>query len=175
MRALDPGRALAIFIVLCSGIAGAGERFDHRGAVGLLIGSGLEHKSAGTVDAQPDHGFRLLGDLGLTLPIGVDGNELAFFGRGELGGPRIDLSLAGGYRGYFAADERVKTFLDLQLTAHMSPGFTVGPRIGFGGQYEISQVAGIYAALGAQLGFGTTLRFGVELVLGLQLRSYLLE
>ncbi|MFZ5468388.1 MAG: hypothetical protein ACOZIN_03030 [Myxococcota bacterium] len=153
----------------------AQERFDHRGALGVLLGGGLEHKSSGVIGAIPDSGVRGDVDLGLTFPVGHDGNELAFWARGTLGGPSLDLSLTGGYRGYFAEDERVKTFFDLDAALHAGSAFTIGPRMGFGAMYELSSVVGLYTGLGAQVGFGSTLRFDFELLLGVQLRTYLFE
>lgn len=154
--------------------AGAQERFDHRGAVGLLLGGGLEHKDSASNTGGVESGFRYDLDLGGTIAVDEEGNELLAFARGSFGGREIDWSLTGGYRGYFGR-ERVKTFFDLDVAAHVTPELAVGPRVGFGLQYELSPLVGLFAGLAAQLGFGAAFRFDVELIGGLQLRSYLLE
>jgi hypothetical protein len=69
----------------------------------------------------------------------------------------------------------VKTFFDLNAVVHLAPALTLGPRIGFGVQYELSPLFGVYAGLAAQIGFGQAIRFDGELIGGIQLRSYLLE
>jgi hypothetical protein len=51
----------------------------------------------------------------------------------------------------------------------------VGPRLGFGLQLELSPIAGVFVSTGLQLQGGAALRFAAELMLGLQLRTYLLE
>lgn len=175
-RTVDRRLSLAIGLgLLLWGSSALGqERYDHRGAVGLLVGTGLEHTQSAAGGRFLENGLRLDADLGLTVAVGHDGNELKAFGRASLGGSAVDWSMAAGYRGYFG-DGRFKTFFDLDGAAHLAPAFVLGPRVGFGAQLELSPLVGLYAGLAAQLGFGAVLRFDAELVLGLQLRSYLLE
>jgi hypothetical protein len=96
--------------------------------------------------------------------------------------------------------EQWKTFFDLDLCAHFTPawsakirpdglagpfeapgtvnaGLTVqgGPRVAIGVQFDFLPVSGAYLAIAGQLGFGTGVRFGAEMLFGFQLRSYLLE
>ncbi|MBI3183900.1 MAG: hypothetical protein HYZ28_17320 [Myxococcales bacterium] len=142
--------------------------------MGLLLAGGVEHKESAISGRIFESGQRADVDLGGTIAIGHDGNELKAFGRASLGGPSIDWSLAAGYRGYFGHG-RFKTFFDLDAAAHLTPQLTFGPRVGFGLQYELSPLAGIFTGLAAQLGFGGALRFDAELIVGLQFRSYLLE
>lgn len=151
----------------------ADERFDHRGAVGLLLGGGGEYMN-GLRSSELSAGFRADADVGGTFAIGVDGNELLLLGRGSFGGPAADWSAVFGYRGYFGQG-RLKTFFDLDAAIHATPFVAAGPRVGFGLQVEVTQILGIYAGLAAQVGFGRGIRFDGELVLGVQLRSYLLE
>lgn len=164
---------LPLLLVLLP-LAASAERFDHRGAVGLLLGPGLEYRSNLTPGATADVGFRGLGDLGGTIAVGVNGNELLAFARGGLGGPSTAWSATAGYRGYFGY-EQLKTFLDLTLAAHVRPYLRIGPRVGGGVQYELSSIAGLYAGFAFQFGFGNGFLFSGELVGGVQLRSYLLE
>lgn len=172
----EAARAFAVaFALLVGTTADAEQRFDHRGAVGLLLGGGLEFKEGITASQERDGGLRFPAELGGTYAIGYDGNELLALVRGSFGGPQLDTALIAGYRGYFGAHERFKTFFDLEAAAHFTPSFAVGPRIGFGAQYELSSIVGLYLGAGAQLAFGTGLRFSADLVAGLQFRSYLLE
>ncbi|MBX5480364.1 MAG: hypothetical protein IRZ16_00745 [Myxococcaceae bacterium] len=159
---------------MLAGSPAAAERFDHRGAVGLLLGGGLEWKEGVAFDSQTDIGLRIPIDVGATYAIGYDGNELMAFGRVSLLGARVDTSFACGYRGYFGED-RFKTFFDLGLQAHFTPRITAGARVGMGVQYELSPLIGTYTGLASQIGFGNGLRFDAELLVGIQLRSYLLE
>ncbi len=169
------------WLLPCLGVAALGiapasradERFDHRGSIGLLVGAGGEYGSA-AIGQGVVQGFRLDGDLGATLAVGVDGNEVLALARGTFLGPRPDWSLTLGYRGYFG-QERLKTFFDLGAALHSMSALSAGPRLGFGLQYELSPVAGFYAGIAAQIGFGQAIRFDGEVVAGLQLRSYLFE
>ncbi len=158
-------------ILRAAATALADQLLDHRGAVGLIIGGGLEHKTATAAGVPSDTGFRGDVDLGVTYAIGYDGDE---FARGTFGGPLADFSITGGYRGYFGL-ERWKTFLDLGGALHLWPQLVVGPRIAFGVQYELTSNVGAFLSLGTQLGFGRGMRFDGELIGGVQLRSYLLE
>lgn len=161
-------------ILLAASTALGDQRFDHRGAVGLVVGGGLEHKTASASDLPAETGFRTDADVGITYAIGYDGDEIVAFARGTFGGPLPDLSVAGGYRGYFGL-ERWKTFVELGGALHLWPKLAVGPRIAFGVQYELTSNVGAFLSLGTQLGFGRIMRFDGELIGGVQLRSYLLE
>lgn len=182
--ASSPRAAVAASLVTCvlagssafaedRGAPSKAERFDHRGAIGLLVGPGLQFKESASPPDPRDGGFRALIDLGGTYAIGVDGNELLLAGRVGLGGP-LESTLYGGYRGYFGL-ERVKTFFDLDLALHFTPKLVAGPRVGFGVQYELSPVVGVFAGAALQFGLGQAIRFDAELVSGLQLRTYVLE
>ncbi len=165
----------ALFAALASSSpAGASPRWDHRGSVGLLAGTGLQLKQGSPVAGRTDVGNRTPIDLGVSVAVGENGNEAVLVGRLELGGPARVYALYGGYRGYFG-QEQVKTFFDLDLAAQLQPGFAIGPRIGFGLQYELAQVVGINVSAGAQGAFGTSLRYSFDLLVGIQLRSYLFD
>jgi len=165
---------MVLCLALCvPGAAAADERFDHRGAVGLLVGGGGEYLSI-TVPGAQVSGPRFDLDLGGTFAIGDDGNELLLLTRAILGGPRLQGALILGYRGYFGTDQ-VKTYFDLGAAGHLMPEISAGPRVGFGVQLELSSLVGLYAGIAAQLALGTLLRFDGELCLGLQVRTYILE
>lgn len=163
--------ALAVAAV-CLGAAG--ERLDHHGAVGLLIGAGGDYRSQALPTGDTSIGFRLPLDLGGTYNVGDDSNELLLAGRVELLAPSLITSAYGGYRSYFGQDAW-KTFFDLHVRADFTPAFTAGPRMGFGAQYELNSLVGVFAAIGAHVGAGAGIRFGGELLLGMQFRSFLLE
>lgn len=167
-------RLLVLSLSLLTAAASATERLDHHGAVGLLIGSGLDYRSQALPDNSTYVGFYLPVDFGGTYNVGDDSNELVLAIRGELFGPSFVGAIYGGYRSYFGQDAW-KTFFDLHLRADVVPQFTVGPRMGFGAQFDPHALFGIYAGVGAHVGAGTGIRFGGELILGVQLRSFLLE
>lgn len=170
-------RALALLVITTAAAvpatAHAGERFDHRGSVGLLLGGGLEYKEAVARNRSHDGGLRYPLEVGGTLAVDYDGDELMLLARASLG-PTLDTALIGGYRGYFGW-ERTRSFFDLGLAVHATPFFDIGPRVGFGFQYELLPVLGVYACAAAQLGGGNGFRFSAEATVGLQFRSYLLE
>jgi hypothetical protein len=182
-------------LVLLASSAQADERYDHKGAVGLLIGTTLEYKSAFALNGAPEDGARAGVELGGTYAIGNDGNELKGALRAAFLGNRyqcslnytcapVDLGLYLGYRGYFDLGQW-KTFYDLDLVQHLVPRiaaasvntqlYTIGPRVGLGVQLDFLPIAGAFLLIEGQLGFGDGLRYGVGAMLGVQLRSYLLE
>ncbi len=167
--------ALGLLLLGLPKAALADERFDHRGAVGLLVGGGATGFTLGATTASAT-GIRPLGELGGTYAIGVNGNELTLAVRGSVPGAQQAplLGLAGGYRGYFGY-QQVKTFLELQITTYVTPTFLIGPRVGGGIQYELSPLVGIYLGGGVNLAFGRGLLLSGEVLGGIQVRSYLLE
>jgi hypothetical protein len=171
-----PRTALLLCALSLTAPARAADRFDHRGSVGLLFGAGVDFKdSVPSGHQERDQGVRMNIDAGGTLAIGHDGNEAKVWGRGSFGASTKDWAIGAGYRGYFGA-EQFKTFFDLDAVFHLTPFFTVGPRLGIGIQYEIVPVVGIFAATGAQIGGGPGgLRVSFDAMAGLQFRSYLLE
>ena len=134
-------------------------------------------------NALGENTWRLPLGLGVSFNIGDNSNEIVAVLTPSLAETyrlesrryewALDGTLWAGYRGYFG--ERLKTFLDLDLAATVIPGFTIGPRVGFGTQYELLSVAGVFASVAAQLGFGSAVLFRAELCLGVQLRTYWLE
>ena len=154
----------------------------------MLVAGSVERKDSanndsgvGSSDPNCDRSCRLGGwrggvELGGTLSVG-DGNDLLLSVRAEFGG-LFDLGIYAGYRGYFSVGQW-KTFFDLDLAGHITPAIaphgTVGPRVGVGVQLDFLPIIGTYAVLGGQIGFGDGLRYGAELTIGFQFRSYLLE
>lgn len=160
-------------VVVSTSAVSAVERLDHRGAVGLLLGPSLE-LGEWVKGGKFDEYSRIGGYLGLSFAIGANGNELHGWVRSLSGGGPLAWSGVAGYRGYFG-EEQLKTFFDLGARVDLTPQFTLGPRIGFGIQWEFSSLAGVFGGLAAHLGAGNGLRFSAEAFAGVQLRSYLFE
>jgi hypothetical protein len=171
-RSKAPVGALLGCLLLTSPASLAADRFDHRGAVGLLLGSGFELGEL-VHGGQFDEYQRGVAELGLSVAVGENGNEFkAVVQAGRRGA--LEWSAFGGYRGYFG-QERLKTFFDLDLAFDLRPDFTAGPRLAFGAQYELHPLIGVFAGLDARLGIGSPTRFSAGAFAGFQFRSYLLE
>jgi hypothetical protein len=52
---------------------------------------------------------------------------------------------------------------------------SIGPRVGFGVQWDFSQVAGAFVQVAAEVTAGQGVRYGVSALLGFQFRTYILE
>jgi len=166
-------RLVLLTAVLLSATVQALERWDHRGAVGLLAAGGLDVEDRVKGQVATEQAGRLAGMLGGTCAIGNNGNELKLFVQAFVRGGTAWAILAG-YRGYFG-QERFKTFFDLDGRFDVAPAFTVGPRVGLGVQYEATQTIGFFATLAAHIGVGNGAIFSGEVLAGVQLRTYLLE
>lgn len=150
-------------------------RYDHRGALGLIVAAGLERKDANTpTGTGGNRGWGPGADLGLTIAVGYSGNELKAAGHLAWAGDLWDVGALFGWRGYFGKDQW-KTFYDLDLIGHFTPHLTIGPRFGIGVQWDYLPILGTYVTLAGQIGFGQALRFGAELLVGFQFRTYVLE
>ncbi len=174
--------AKTLLVFLFATAASAEERYDHRGSLGLLVAGSIERKDTAN-NTRPQNTPSELGgwkgslELGATLGVGSDGNDLKLSVRAMFGRP-FDLGIFAGYRGYFAIGQW-KTFFDLDLAGHITPLVaphgTIGPRVAVGVQLDFLPIIGTYALLGGQVGFGDGLRYGAELTLGFQFRSYLFD
>lgn len=192
----------ALALVLHAAVAE--ERLDHRGAVGLLLAVSGQNKVAnnpfevgwrfavdvgGTINiGYSSNELVLVGRATFGAPhVGspLAGTDTCDPTKNPTPPPvsqcvlddhrlhEVDTQIYTGYRGYFG--DRWKTFFDLELAVHFTPYLTVGPRFAVGLQYELSPVAGLFTQLAANLGFGEVLQFKAELLIGVQLRSFLLE
>lgn len=187
---------LSTFLVISAGE----ERLDHHGAVGLLLGTSGRHQDS---NDGFTNGWRQTFDIGASMNVGWASDELLLLARFGFGGQQfgglygtdacvgakvpaapcqkpdgrlraLDTDLIGGYRGFFG-HEHFKTLFDLDAAVQFTPFLTAGPRIALGVQYDFTSLIGLYATLGAQLGFGQILEFKAEVLVGLQIRSFLLE
>jgi hypothetical protein len=149
-------------------------RWDHRGALGLLLGSGAEAKDEVRAGGTKEEGWRVPLETLVTLPLGLSGNEWTFGARTGFGGPQVDVALAGGIRGYFG-EERFKTYLTAELALHVAPNITAGPRLGFGVAYELLPTWGLYLGGAAEVTAGQGIRIAGAITGGIQLRTYVFE
>ncbi len=163
---------LGLLLCTLSGTAFAQDAYEHRGSLGLIVAGGGEARSSVITTATGDNGLRGNVDLGGTWAFGRRWSAL-LEGRLSLGAPLTGLSFIAGVRNSFG--ERMKTFFDLTIIFHALPGITVGPRVAFGVQYELSPVIGVFALAGAQFSGGQGLRLAGELMAGFQFRTYLFE
>jgi hypothetical protein len=161
-----------LLVTLVAGQALAQEpNYAHRGALGLTVAVGGEYAfSAAT--GLTDNGFRLPLEVGGTLALS-DHTELRVAGRLSPPGPSFDSSAYAGIRN--SRGDRWKTFFDAEVAVHFTPLWAVGLRLGFGVQYEVLPVWGLFAVAGIQGGGGQGLRLGFELVVGMQFRTYLFD
>ena len=171
----------ATAVVLAAGLlassAARGEeeqRFDHRGSLGLLVGGGIDFKREVKTGGETEEGRRALLETLLTFPLGVSGNEWTVGARTGFGGPSVDVAIAGGLRAYFGED-RFKTYLTAELALHVTPNVTGGPRLGFGVQYELFPVFGLYLGGAAEVTAGQGIRIAASVAAGIQVRTYIFE
>ena len=150
------------------------ERWDHRGALGFLIGGGIDFKREVKSGGETEEGRRGLLETLVTFPLGVSGNEWTIGARTGFGGPSVDVAVAGGLRAYFGED-RFKTYLTAELALHVTPNVTAGPRLGFGVQYELFPVVGVYLGGAAEVTAGQGIRIAGAVLAGFQFRTYVFE
>jgi hypothetical protein len=168
-------RAILLVIVLGSAGARAEEvRWDHRGALGLLLGSGIEFKNEVKAGGTKEEGRRVPLETLFTFPLGLSGNEWSIGARTGFGGSEVDVALAGGIRGYFG-EERFKTYLSAEMALHIVPNVTAGPRLGVGIIYELLPTLGLYLGGAAEVTAGEGIRIAGVLTGGVQLRTYVFE
>ena len=166
--------ALGLLLVPAAVRAEEEQRWDHRGALGFLVGGGVDFKREVKAGGETEEGTRGLLETLLTFPMGLSGNEWTVGARTGFGGSRVDVAIAGGLRAYFG-DDRFKTYLTAELALHVTPNVTAGPRLGFGVQYELLPVFGLYLGGAAEVTAGQGIRIAAAVVGGLQLRTYIFE
>jgi hypothetical protein len=130
---------------------------------GGLVGTYTE--GLGSEQVQRGLGGHL--ELGGSLPVGYEENELFLLGRAGVGAPGQSLLVHGGFRSVFGRDEW-QTYVDLGAAVHLRPTFWAGPRVGLGVRRALSETFTLYSGVGAQLGFGSGLRLDIELCTGMR-------
>jgi hypothetical protein len=163
---------------LCAGVAApaAAEdtpRLDHRGALGLILAGGVSFEETVLQHGVSEEGRAPLLLAEVTFPLGAQGNEWTLAVSTALATP-VTVALAGGIRAYFG-DDAWKTFVTIEGTLHVTPAVSAGPRLGFGVQWDFSQVAGTFIQVAAEVTGGQGIRFGASAVGGFQFRTYILE
>ncbi|HEX8437480.1 hypothetical protein [Archangium sp.] len=106
-------------------------------------------------------------ELGGSVPVGYEENELFFLARAGGGTPGLSLTVHGGFRSVFGEDEW-QTYADLGAAVHLRPELWAGPRVGVGVRRALNETFTFYGGLGGGLGFGSGLRLDVELSTGLR-------
>jgi hypothetical protein len=132
----------------------------------LLVGPVLTYTES-LRSEQLRRGLSGLLELGGSLPVGYEENELFLMARAGGGAPGFGLSVYGGFRSVFGQEEW-QTYADLGAAVHVRPGLWVGPRVGLGVRRSLTETLSLYGGLGGQLGFGSGLRLDVELCTGVR-------
>lgn len=179
---LVAGVALAALLLgpMCAYAQGREVTLEHGGSVGLFAAAGAEYSSLVLNDCvfclrgKTLDGPNALLDVGATLSFTQTSSELLLRGRLAFLSPARGESLLLGFRKYWGRDE-FKTFAGLELMGTFRPVQTGGARVGFGAIWDFSPIMGLWAEAGATFGIGQGRRFGAEITLGFQGRSYLLE
>ncbi|MGC4114069.1 MAG: hypothetical protein QM765_05305 [Myxococcales bacterium] len=164
---------------------------EHDGSLGGFATLGVEYTSIVVADclfctgsstdangvvhpAKTIDGPNMVLDVGGTLAVGQAGGEFLLKARLNFLSPAKGLSAFVGYRKYWGKDE-FKTFLSIDVLANFMPTVTFGARPGFGVVWDFSPIMGMWAEAAGTFGLGWGRRFGAELTVGFQARTYLLE
>src|SRR5690606_4308817 len=155
-------------------------RLDHAGSAGLLVSAGPEYSYGIVAECltcdrrEPISELSLLLELGASLAVGDEGDEVLLRFRWiRLSGAIGEMAMLG-YRNYFGRDE-FKTFLELDLQGTFRPQLAFGVSLARGVISEWSPVFGVSSEAGASFGLGRGYRVGFEALVGIQGRSYLFE
>jgi hypothetical protein len=168
----------ALVAGVCAGLAApaAAEdapRLDHRGALGVILGAGVSFQETVLKYGVVEEGRSPLFQAEVTFPLGAQGNEWTLAVGTALNTP-LTVAVAGGVRAYFG-EETWKTFVTVEGTLHVTPAVSVGPRLGFGVQWDFAQVAGAFVQVAAEATAGQGIRFGASALAGFQFRTYIFE
>ncbi len=120
-----------------------------------------------SVPSELQQGFAGHLELGGSVPVGYEENELFLLARVGTGAPGFSLAVHGGFRSVFGEDEW-QTYADLGAAVHLRPELWAGPRVGLGVRRSLTEAFTLYGGLGGGLGFGSGLRLDVELCAGLR-------
>ena len=172
---------LAAFLAPAPAVAQEREpSYEHTGSVGGTVSLGaelvaLQRPSCATcAEAASFSALTPFIDLGGTLAVGAGGNELALKLRLHRFTEAAGESLFFGFRTYFGKD-RFKTLFAGDLQVSFRPLLALGGRVAVGALYELSPVLAMYSEGGVEFGIGSGKRFGGEVLIGIQGRSYLFE
>ena len=132
----------------------------------LLLGPVLTYTElVGSTAAQ--RGLSGHMELGASLQVGYEENELFLLARVGGGAPGLSLGAHGGFRSVFELEEW-QSYVELGVGMHALPRIWAGPRVGLGVRRALNAHLTLYGGLGGQLGFGSGLRLDVEVSTGLR-------
>ena len=171
----------ALLVVSASAPGQEREAFrEHTGSLGAFATLGGEYSALVVSNCvfcstgKTIDGFDAILDVGGTLAIGQSGSELLLRFRLVFLSHARGESILFGYRKYFGRDE-IKTFASFDLMGTFEPVLTGGARAAFGVIWDFSSIMGLWVDAGATFGVGQGRRFGAELNIGFQARTYLFE
>ncbi|WP_224240989.1 hypothetical protein [Hyalangium gracile] len=157
--------SLLILLLTAPALASA-QDYEQRRAVSLLVGPGFGYTNAIRGD-RAETGPGVLLDVGGSLTVGDDRDELFLLARGGLGEAGRGGVLISGFRSFFGLDEW-QSFFDLGAAVRLFSGTWAGPRLGFGLRRTLTDRTSLYGGLGLSLGFGSGMRVDTEASIGLQ-------
>jgi hypothetical protein len=161
-------RPLLLSLLLAAPVIAQAQDYEHPRALSLLVGPGLGYTNAISGSREMAlTGPGLLLDVGGSLTVGDDQDEVFLVARGGLGEAGRGGVLFGGFRSVFGRDEW-QSFFDLGATVRLFSGTWAGPRLGFGLRRTLSDRLSLYGGLGLSLGFGSGMRVDTEASIGLQ-------
>jgi hypothetical protein len=159
-------RKRLLSLLLAAPTLARAQYYEERSAVSLLAGPGLGY-TTGISGGKAETGPGVFLDLGGSLTVGYDQDEIFLLARGGLGAAGEGGVLIGGFRSFFGR-EAWQTFFDLGAAVRLFSGTWAGPRLGFGLRHTLSDQLSFYGGLGLSLGFGSGMRVDAEAFTGLQ-------
>jgi hypothetical protein len=141
--------------------------------LGLILAGGISFEETVLQHGVSESGRAPLVLAEVTFPLGAQGNEWTLSVGTAFATP-VTVAVSGGVRAYFG-DDAWKTFVTVEGTLHVTPAVSAGPRLGFGVQWDFSQVAGAFVQLAAEVTAGQGIRFGASALAGFQFRTYIFE
>ncbi|MBN1209265.1 MAG: hypothetical protein JXB05_30695 [Myxococcaceae bacterium] len=159
-------RTVLLSLLLAAPTLARAQYYEEHRALSLLGGPGLGYTSA-IRGEEAETGLGLLIDVGASLTVGYDQDELFLAARGVVGKAGGEGVLLGGFRSSFGHEDW-QTFFELGAAARLFSGTWLGPRIGFGLRHTLSDRLSWYGGLGLSLGFGSGMRADAEAFTGLQ-------
>lgn len=159
-------KPLLLILLLAAPTVARAQYYEEHRAVSLLAGPGLGYTNTLSGD-RARTGPGVLLDVGGSLTVGYEQDEVFLLVRAGLGEAGKGGVLLGGFRSVFGREEW-QTFFDVGATVRLFSGTWVGPRLGFGLRRTLSDHLSLYGGLGLALGFGSGMRADAEAFTGLQ-------
>ena len=157
---------LPLILLLTAPALARAQYYEERRSLGLLGGASLGYTTA-VRGQKAELGPGAFLDLGGSLTVGDDRDELVLMIRGGVGQSGAEGVVQGAFRSVFG-DEDWQTFVDLGAALRLFSGTWAGPRVGFGLRHALSDQLSFYGGFGLSLGFGSGLRMDAEAFTGLQ-------